>query len=117
MSYYAYTPITDDPVVLDLTGCNDLGDLHQRIRKTFGFPGYYGENWDAMWDCLTDVFLWESDRRAIHIKGYNTMSNELQNHWRLARTYEPKMGNDERSHLLSQWHRAVERTRDWAKEI
>ena len=80
MSYYAYTPITDDPVVLDLTGCNDLGDLHQRIRKTFGFPGYYGENWDAMWDCLTDVFLWESDRRAIHIKGYNTMSNELQNY-------------------------------------
>ena len=80
MSYYAYTPITDDPVVLDLTGCNDLGDLHQRIRKTFGFPGYYGADWDAMWDCLTDVFLWESDRRAIHIKGYNTMSNELQYH-------------------------------------
>ena len=80
MSYYAYTPITDNPVVLDLTGCNDLGDLHLRVRKTFGFPGYYGENWDAMWDCLTDIFLWESDRRAILIKGYNTMNKEMQDH-------------------------------------
>lgn len=49
--------------------------------------------------------------------GFVSAPDELQNHWRLARTYEPKMGNDERSHLLSQWHRAVERTRDWAKEI
>ena len=44
MNYYAYTPITDDPIVLDLTDCQDWGDLHRRIRKTFGFPAYYGEN-------------------------------------------------------------------------
>ena len=49
--------------------------------------------------------------------GFINSPDELQNHWRLARTYEPKMGNDERSHLLFQWHRAVERTRDWAREI
>ena len=48
--------------------------------------------------------------------GFISTPNELQNHWRLARTYEPKMGSDERSHLLSQWHRAVERTRDWTKD-
>ncbi|MBS6457065.1 MAG: barstar family protein [Firmicutes bacterium] len=44
-------PITTDPVVLHLDGCKDWGALHRRIRKTFGFPDYYGENWDAMWDC------------------------------------------------------------------
>ncbi|MBR2311282.1 MAG: glycerol kinase GlpK [Oscillospiraceae bacterium] len=49
--------------------------------------------------------------------GFVNSPDELQNHWRLARTYEPKMGNNERAHLLSQWHHAVERTRGWAKEI
>ena len=49
--------------------------------------------------------------------GFVSSSDELQNHWRLAQTYEPKMGSDEREHLLFQWHRAVERARDWAREI
>lgn len=49
MDHCAYTLITTDPVLLNLTGCKDWGTLHQRIRKTFGFPpDYYGENWDAM---------------------------------------------------------------------
>ena len=77
MSYYAYTPITDDPVVLDLTGCNNLGDLHQRIRKTFGFPAYYGENWDAMWDCLTDVFG-ANKTRQIYVKGFHALPDDMQ---------------------------------------
>ena len=47
MDHYAYTPITADPILLDLNGCKDWGVLHQRIHKTFGFPGYYGENWGA----------------------------------------------------------------------
>ena len=81
MSYYAYTPITDDPIVLDLTGCTDPDELHRRIRRTFGFPGYYGENWDAMWDCLRDVF-WKTDRRQIHIKSFDIMDKEMQDYCR-----------------------------------
>ena len=81
MNYYAYTPITDDPIVLDLTGCQGWDDLHQRIRKAFGFPAYYGENWDAMWDCLRDIF-WKTDQRQIHIKGYQTMGENLQDYCR-----------------------------------
>lgn len=65
MNYYGYMPITTDPVVLHLDGCKDWGALHRRIRKTFGFPDYYGENWDAMWDCLTDVFLQPVQRHIV----------------------------------------------------
>lgn len=39
-------------VTLDLTGCKYLGEVHQRIRKTFDFPEWYGENWDAFYDLL-----------------------------------------------------------------
>ena len=46
----AFQYIPDDPVVLELTGCGALGEVHERIKRTFGFPDYYGENWNAMWD-------------------------------------------------------------------
>ena len=53
------------------------GALHRRIRKTFGFPDYYGENWDAMWDCLTDVFL-QPVQRHIVVEGFDSMPRELR---------------------------------------
>ena len=53
----AFRYITDDPITLELTGCGSVGEVHERIKRTFGFPEYYGENWDAMWDCLRDVFF------------------------------------------------------------
>ena len=77
MDHCAYTLITTDPVLLNLTGCKDWGALHQRIRKTFGFPDYYGENWDAMWDCLTDVFL-QPVQRHIVVEGFASLPQTLQ---------------------------------------
>ncbi|HVY77481.1 MAG TPA: glycerol kinase GlpK [Solirubrobacterales bacterium] len=35
--------------------------------------------------------------------------------WRESARYEPAMGEDERSALLADWHRAVERSRGWAE--
>ena len=29
-------------VTLDLTGCKYLGEIHQRIKKAFNFPDFYG---------------------------------------------------------------------------
>ena len=77
MNRNAYTPITADPVLLRLNSCRDRGTLHQRIRKAFGFPDYYGENWDAMWDCLTDVFL-QPVQRHIVVEGFDAMPQELR---------------------------------------
>lgn len=31
-------------VMLDLTGCKYLGEIHQRIKKAFDFANFYGEN-------------------------------------------------------------------------
>jgi len=36
--------------------------------------------------------------------------------WREAARYEPRMSEDERQALLTDWHRAVERSRGWARE-
>lgn len=77
MNRYAITPLAEDPVVLKLDDCADWAALHERIRKTFGFPAYYGRNWDAMWDCLRDVFSPAVPRRIV-VEGLGAMAGDLQ---------------------------------------
>jgi glycerol kinase len=36
--------------------------------------------------------------------------------WREQARYEPAMGEDERASLLAEWARAVERSKDWARD-
>jgi glycerol kinase len=40
---------------------------------------------------------------------------EVGEMWREATRYEPRMGEDEREALLAEWHRALDRSRGWAK--
>lgn len=40
---------------LDLTDIISIAELHPRIKAAMQFPDYYGENWDAFWDCATDL--------------------------------------------------------------
>ncbi len=37
--------------------------MHGIIGKSLDFPDYYGCNWDAFWDCLTDMV-----GRPVHIE-------------------------------------------------
>lgn len=60
-------------IVLDLTGCKYLDELHKRIKESFGFPDWYGENWSAFWDLLWS----ECDANKVIIKGESSLSEEL----------------------------------------
>ena len=75
MDRNAYKKIKDNPIVLDFTGCKYLGELHKILKERFGFPEYYGENLDALWDCLR---YYCKDRRHVLIKGIDTLSEELK---------------------------------------
>lgn len=41
-------------------------------------------------------------------------TEELQNSWRMARRYEPRMSADQRESLYTRWCQAVDRARGWA---
>ena len=59
--------------VIDLHGCNYLGEIHGRIKSALNFPAHYGENWSAFWD-----FLWsECDADKVIIKGERTLPKEF----------------------------------------
>lgn len=30
-------------------------DLHNLLARSFGFPDFYGNNWDAFWDAITGL--------------------------------------------------------------
>ena len=44
MDDYAHAPVTDDPIVVDFSGCKYLDELYERIQKSFGFPACCGKN-------------------------------------------------------------------------
>ena len=49
--------------IIDFTNVKYYLEMHFVIREALDFPDYYGCNWDAFWDCLTDMV-----GRPVHIK-------------------------------------------------
>ncbi len=41
--------------ILDFSNVNYYLEVHEIIKNGLDFPDYYGKNWDAFWDCLTDM--------------------------------------------------------------
>jgi RNAse (barnase) inhibitor barstar len=44
-----------DCVRVDLTDCEEKADFLTRTAEAFVFPRWFGHNWDALADCLTDL--------------------------------------------------------------
>ena len=61
-------------IELDLTGCKNTRDIHERIRTAFDFPDWYGKNWSAFWDLLWS----ECDADKVIVKGENTLPRGLE---------------------------------------
>ncbi len=42
-------------VAIELAGCRTKAELLSRIATAMRFPPWFGHNWDALADCLTDL--------------------------------------------------------------
>ena len=42
-------------IILDLNASMSKEELHSYLKEKFSFPEYYGNNLDALYDCLTDI--------------------------------------------------------------
>ena len=75
-NYNAFKEIKENPIILDFTGCRYLGEIHKILKEKFGLPDYYGENWDALWDCLDGLFDYPI---CVNITGFKSLKKDLQN--------------------------------------
>lgn len=48
---------------IDFSNVKQYTEMHLVIRDALDFPDYYGRNWSAFWDCLTDMY-----GESIHIE-------------------------------------------------
>ena len=42
-------------ITLKLDKFSGKNEIHKNLKKKMKFPDYYGENLDALYDCLTDI--------------------------------------------------------------
>ena len=75
-----------DYYTIDFTGMKDWRDIYPKIKKSMDFPDYFGENLDALWDCLTDCFCHQN---TIIIKGICSLSKTMQGYLtKICETFE-----------------------------
>ncbi len=77
MNFYEFKPIEENPIILDFTGCEYPAQIHMILKEKFGLPDYYGENWDALWDCLDGLFYQRGDFK-VEIYGFLSLSEKAR---------------------------------------
>ena len=61
---------------LDCTNISDKAELHKALAEGLNFPDWYGNNLDALYDCLTGI----ADDICIIVEGLETMEEKLGNY-------------------------------------
>jgi len=72
--YCSFKEVTENPIVLDFSTYNRFRDVHSILKEKFGFPDYYGKNWDALRDCLQGLF----DDVIVEIHNFYLLPPETQ---------------------------------------
>lgn len=75
----AFKEITEYPIILDFSLCNQNYGIHNLLKDKFGFPDYYGENWSALWDCL-DWLFYDEGEVIVEIHNFNSLSDWEKNY-------------------------------------
>lgn len=57
---------------IDGNRCKDIKSFLIEIGRAFSFPEYYGENLDALDDCLNDLDWIEKDNYVLVINNYES---------------------------------------------
>ena len=66
---------------IDCTQIRTKEDLHRIFRDTLGFPEWYGNNLDALYDCLTEISgrvrLLDWDAAEIQLGSYGKKAKKV----------------------------------------
>ncbi|MBQ7378264.1 MAG: barstar family protein [Clostridia bacterium] len=66
--------MNNEKYTIDFTNVQYYLEMHAVIWKALDFPDYYGCNWSAFWDCLTDMY---GDPIHIEIIGLDVIERKF----------------------------------------
>lgn len=61
--------------VLDFNDIKSLLGLHQYLKEVFQLPDYYGNNMDALWDCLSCCY---DESTTIELRNLEALRKRLK---------------------------------------
>ncbi|GGU69093.1 hypothetical protein GCM10010211_38210 [Streptomyces albospinus] len=72
---------------LDLEGALDKAEFMDRCARSLRLPDYFGRNWDALADCLTDLSWCPADRgRLLVVTGWQGYAAAVPEDWSIVET-------------------------------
>ncbi|WP_318204587.1 barstar family protein [Streptomyces sp. SCL15-4] len=75
-------------VALDLDGVTDKDGLMDRAARALALPGWFGRNWDALADSLSDHTVWPDGAvergLLIVVHGWRPYAGARPEEWRVA---------------------------------
>ncbi|WP_155054420.1 barstar family protein [Streptomyces blattellae] len=81
--------MTEVVVTLDLDGITDKAGLMDRCARTLELPDWFGRNWDALADSLSDHGLWPGDSAEkgllIVVRNWQPYAAARPGEWETAR--------------------------------
>ncbi|MEV7195725.1 barstar family protein [Streptomyces sp. NPDC093510] len=70
---------------LSLAGVTDKAAFMERCARGLGLPDWFGRNWDALADCLTDLSWAPASRgRLLVVSGWQEYARAAPGEWRIA---------------------------------
>lgn len=81
-----------DIVQIDLNAIQTADQLHELLRDTLDFPGWYGMNWDAFWDAITGLV--EMPKR-LRLVGWSSLVERLPRDANLMKSCLDEMAEEE----------------------
>ncbi|MEW2517419.1 barstar family protein [Actinacidiphila alni] len=81
------TTAPDGTLVLDLTGVGDRQTFMDRCTERLHLPDWFGRNWDALADCLTDLSWWPTGPagRELRVTGWQEYAAAKPREWRIVK--------------------------------
>ncbi|MEU7056642.1 barstar family protein [Streptomyces sp. NPDC046197] len=75
-------------VALDLDGVTDKAALMDRCARALGLPDWFGRNWDALADSLSDPGVWPGAAAdqglLVVVRGWRTYARTRPQEWEVA---------------------------------
>lgn len=61
---------------IDLQGVATKEALFERLSRALAFPGWFGRNWDALEDCLSDLSWTGAQGHVLCLDGGDSLDND-----------------------------------------